>query len=327
MKKLLIFITKLHGAFGDDLRKNINFTPPAHFILNKNKNCPFLNDKKLCEIYINLGPKSLCKICAEHPRYYEWFDEIKECGIGLCCEEAARIILSQTEPFSTYEFEIPYEDFDEYDNELYSYLYNSRNKIISYLDNSSLSFNSRICDVLWYGYMIQQNIDSNLLDDEDIFSVNCYSQSNIQSMMQSILEFFLTLEPNSTNWIDYLKNCILVYNESIDRLRDFEISHPEIFKYLQNISIYFIWRYFLKGTFDCDILSKVKLMGISIIVLKCLFFCKWVQTDNLTLNDCIEITKKYSEEIEYSDENLFSLADASYELEIFSIENLLSLFL
>ena len=68
-------------------------------------------------------------------------------------------------------------------------------------------------------------------------------------------------------------------------------------------------------------------MGISIIVLKCLFFCKWVQTDNLTLNDCIEITKKYSEEIEYSDENLFSLADASYELEIFSIENLLSLFL
>jgi hypothetical protein len=51
---------------------------------------------------------------------------------------------------------------------------------------------------------------------------------------------------------------------------------------------------------------------------------KWIR--KLTFEDCIEITKKYSEEIEYSEENLEKLADASYEKDEFSTENLLGLF-
>ena len=143
--------------------------------MDKEKNCPFLNNSGLCEIYINLGKDSLCRICTEHPRYYEWFDGFKEGGIGLCCEEAARIILSQNTPFSTYEIEVPYDECaDEYDEELFSYLYACRDKIISYLDDVSIPFSSRIRNVLWYSYTIQQDIDSELLDEEDIFDVTAY---------------------------------------------------------------------------------------------------------------------------------------------------------
>lgn len=313
---------KVSGEFGEKLKNNITSTKQKSFILDKQDRCPFLNNKNLCEIFINLGEKNLCKICTEHPRYYEWFNNIKEGGIGLCCEEAARIILSQNNKFNTYYIEIPFESADEYDSNLYTYLHNSRNKIISHLDNASIPLNSRIRDVLMYAHKLQENIDNNNLSDIDITAVNSISKTNLQP----ILEYFLTLEPFDNNWITKLKNNISLYNKSIDKLEDFENANPQISRYLQNISIYFIWRYFLKGVFDLDIISKIKLMAISISVIKFLFFCKWLENGILTFEDCVEIAKNYSKEIEYSDDNLSSLVDAYYEHESFSTKNLLGLF-
>ena len=315
--------SKVPDQFGKKLKQNIDFKNSNHFILDKHGICPFLNDRNLCEIYIHLGADSLCQICTDHPRYYEWFGDTKECGIGLCCEEAARIILSQNKPFTTYEIEVPAETTDEYDRNLYFYLHKSRSKIISYINNETTALNSGIRNILWYAYTIQQNIDSDLLDDEDIFEVS----SNSGSSIKPILEFFLALEPNNDTWITYLKDCINLYDNSFKEITDFEKNNTQINKYLKNISIYFIWRYFLKGTFDGEVLSKIKLMAISIAVLKYLFFCNWVQSHNLTLDDCIDITRRYSEEIEYSEDNLLALADASYEMDIFSTENLMGLFL
>lgn len=311
-----------NGEFGEKLRKNINFGKTNSFILNEKNNCPFLNNKNLCEIIIRLGEENLCQICTEHPRFYEWFNGIKEGGIGLCCEEAARIILSQNKPFKISEIEIPYENCDEYDEEIYNYISNARNKIISYLNDSAIPLNSRIRDVLWYSYTIQQNINSNLLDDEEIFSITPYTNTDLAK----ILQFFISLEPNNENWIPYLKNCINLYKTNYKLIEEFENSNPEISKYLENISIYFIWRYFLKGVFDEDIISKASFMAISIAIIKCLLFCSWLENKTLTFDKIIEIVKNYSEEIEYSEKNLELIYDAIYEIEDFSIENIIGLF-
>ena len=96
---------KISGEFGEKLNKYIDTSSIPHFVLDKKGNCPFYNNEKLCEIYLTLGKDSLCNICAEHPRYYVYFEDIIEGGIGLCCEEATRIILSETSQFSTYEIE------------------------------------------------------------------------------------------------------------------------------------------------------------------------------------------------------------------------------
>ena len=39
----------------------------------------------------------LCQICTDHPRYRSFFSERTEIGVGLCCEEAARLILTKPE--------------------------------------------------------------------------------------------------------------------------------------------------------------------------------------------------------------------------------------
>lgn len=318
--KTIELYNNTQGELGKKLKQNIIYTPSPHFKLDANGICPFLKSNKLCEIYSNLGETSLCSICKEHPRYYEIFDQIKEGGLGLCCEEVARIILSQAEIFDTYEIEIPDEASDKYNTELYTYLFKARQNIINYLETENISLSSRLKDILWYCQTIQQNIDFNLLDNEEIFSINSGSEAHIKSL----LEFYLTLEPNDPNWIKNLKKCIDLYSNYELKIKDFEKSNPQIFQYLKNISIYFIWRYFLKGVFDEDILSKTKLMISSILVLKYLFFCKWLKNGKITLEDCIDITTKYSEEIEYSEENIYMLAKASYELDFFNTEELLS---
>ena len=310
------------GVFGDKLRKSIDFNSPSHFILNDKNRCPLLNKQNLCEVFINLGEENMCDICTEHPRYYEWFDGIKEGGIGLCCEEATRIILSQNTHFSIMEKDIPFENFDSYDAELFEYLSECRFKIISQLEASTKTFNLQIRNILWYAYTIQLDIDNDLLDNEEILDITSYEKNNTNS----IFNFFTTLEPLNPNWISYLKNCILTYNNSINKLETFEKEHPEIFTYLHNIAIYFIWRYFLKGIFDKDIFSKVGFMAISVSLIKALFFCKWLETGNLQLEDCVEIVKNFSKEVEYSEENLQKIEDIFYDSTDFSVNNLIGLF-
>ena len=71
---------------------------PPHFILDKQERCPFLNADNLCEIIARLGEDALCDICASHPRFHNEFEDHTEIGLGLCCEAAGRLILSQTHP-------------------------------------------------------------------------------------------------------------------------------------------------------------------------------------------------------------------------------------
>ena len=88
---------KVEGEFGDILRSKIVKSDGENiFLLNKG-NCSFLNEKKMCEIYINLGEDHLCYTCQQFPRYTEEFLDLKEVGLSLSCPEAARIILRRAE--------------------------------------------------------------------------------------------------------------------------------------------------------------------------------------------------------------------------------------
>lgn len=85
------------GEFGEILRSKIVKSDGENIFLLNNGNCSFLNEKKMCEIYINLGEDYLCYTCQQFPRYTEEFLELKEVGLSLSCPEAARIILRKAE--------------------------------------------------------------------------------------------------------------------------------------------------------------------------------------------------------------------------------------
>lgn len=84
--------------YGETIRKNIQIEDDtASFTLTKEERCPFLKENGLCDMILNLGEDSLCQICRDHPRFRSFFSDREEIGIGLCCEEATRIVLFQQE--------------------------------------------------------------------------------------------------------------------------------------------------------------------------------------------------------------------------------------
>ena len=88
----------LPGALGEELRRKICREPEPHFCLTEEERCPFLNEKGLCRLILGFGEDVLCDICREHPRFYNDFPQRQEAGLGLCCEEATRLLLEGDGP-------------------------------------------------------------------------------------------------------------------------------------------------------------------------------------------------------------------------------------
>ena len=89
---------QIGGEMGEYLHKCIDRSGEMpHFILGEQERCPFLNGKNLCDLILYGGEGMLCQICTDHPRYRSFFSERTEIGVGLCCEEAARLILTRPE--------------------------------------------------------------------------------------------------------------------------------------------------------------------------------------------------------------------------------------
>ena len=90
---------RVPGSFGARLNAAIDDSgETACFRLGPDERCPMLNQSGLCDLISELGESALCQICADHPRFRNFFPDRTEIGLGLCCEEAARIILTRETP-------------------------------------------------------------------------------------------------------------------------------------------------------------------------------------------------------------------------------------
>lgn len=81
-----------------DIMDKVEHKEDYHFKLSKDEVCPFLREDGLCEMITKYGEDMLCQTCADHPRFRNFWTDRIELGLGLVCEEAGRIILSQKEP-------------------------------------------------------------------------------------------------------------------------------------------------------------------------------------------------------------------------------------
>ncbi len=86
---------QIDGAFGERLRRGIEDGDTPHFCLDADERCVFLNANGLCDIIRTLGEEALCDICHDHPRFRTYCGDRVHIGLGLCCEAACRLVLSE----------------------------------------------------------------------------------------------------------------------------------------------------------------------------------------------------------------------------------------
>lgn len=140
----LTYYQSLTGSLGDRLKNRISLEDTPHFILGKGERCPFLNADNLCDIITEIGEKGLCSICADHPRFRNEFFGRTELGLGLCCEAAGRLILSQTKPTKL----VVLQQGEEVLEPAEEALLQLRSKIFALLQDRSLPLQQRLDRIL-----------------------------------------------------------------------------------------------------------------------------------------------------------------------------------
>ncbi|MGN0447919.1 MAG: flagellin lysine-N-methylase [Acutalibacteraceae bacterium] len=268
------FYKTIDGTLGKRLKENITFGDEPSFIL-QGERCPFLNEKGLCDIISDLGENALCQICRDHPRFFEWYGDIKEGGIGLSCEEGARLILNCGDYLNLNQSETGEWVDEDFESQVYSSLFKKREQLFHLL-LSDVPFSEKSSKMLG-------------LPQGKAFSFD--------SEIKKALLFLEETEQVNDLWkkkFSFLKDRYLKKNPS--KL----ITDEKDEKYLCNLTSYFLWRYFMKSAFDGDVKGKIRLALFSAAVIFAIV-CLENERDE---SDWIKASVLFSKQMEYSDENI-----------------------
>ncbi|MBE6626559.1 MAG: hypothetical protein E7628_05195 [Ruminococcaceae bacterium] len=132
----------LSDGYGKTIADSIDSEDTPHFRLYADERCPHLDERGLCKIISNLGENYLCDICREHPRFYNDTSRGKEVGLGMACEEAARLILSSDDYGEMIEVGTA-DDFDlpEFDGVI------ERERIYTVLSDQTVPYQNRLASL------------------------------------------------------------------------------------------------------------------------------------------------------------------------------------
>ena len=265
----------LPGELGEEIRASIVTEDDyAHFRLAEHDRCPFLNEQGLCRMILGFGEDVLCQICRDHPRFVSEFTDRTEIGLGLTCEAAAQLILSQTAPLSLITLED--DGFEEEDDEFETYLLALRGQLLGLLEDESWTFDERLDNIL------------------DLCGIALPEKST-----QEWAKVYRSLERLDTAW-DAVLDTLTLPQKPLGT----EWDRPFI-----NLAAYFLYRHLSAALDDGEVALHAAFAVLSVRILRSLFAAAPMQ-DMATL---AELARLYSSEIEYSTENTDTLLDALAE--------------
>ena len=263
------------GCFGQRLNAAIEDGEVSSFRLGPDERCPMLNQNGLCDLITELGEENLCQICADHPRFRSFFTGHTELGLGLCCEEAARIILTREKPMRliTLEEDGAEESLTEEEADLLSL----RDSLISLLQDRSQPLAVRLDALLGA-------VDFTIPEKD-------------------WAEVYRGLERLDPAW----DSCIGALSPKVAKAESGIPLSAEIA--VENFTVYLLYRHLPGALEDDDIPGRVAFCVLSARVLMALCAAK----DGCMMADLLDFARMYSAEIEYSEDNIIALLDALWE--------------
>ncbi|MCD8384863.1 MAG: flagellin lysine-N-methylase [Clostridiales bacterium] len=274
----------------------------------ENGQCPFLTEAGLCGLVLELGEEHIGEICALHPRYREWFPDRMEIGVGLCCEEAARLILSDPEPCEFVSYLTDAEE-DEEPLPLYPPLLEMRDRLFEIVQDRTRPLTLRWAEALRLTRAAQGEMNENRLPDpacgpDDLAAAPTPWQSVLAALLDAHLEME-ALEPEWSRTLGELRENL----EALDWQGFSAALGERVYEY-EHLTVYLMFRYFLKASFDGDALGRLTQAVGMVLTVAALGAWRWQRTGTFSLTDQIEVARQYSKEVEYSDDNMETLAEA-----------------
>ncbi len=268
------YYSGLQEKIGIEIRNNIIKSEDSFcFKLAENERCPFLDEKNLCRVISELGEDGLCNICYDHPRFRNFFGTRQEIGLGICCEEACRIILTKNAPFKI--VQIGYVQEEYYPSEEESRFFKLRDDIFKNL----------------YG------IDTSL-DDAILKILQLCKIENMKNFKQDCIELYKSLERLDSSWDEKLEILNLPGKE-------YTYEFDRCFK---NLFAYFVFRHTADSVYDGNLKERICFCVMSVNIIRRIFMRDSIRN----LENLLEIVRMYSAEIEYSQGNTQKLIEYFY---------------
>lgn len=249
------------------------------FEMNEKRRCPFLDQKGLCSIITKKGEDFLCEICKEHPRFYNVFSHRYEVGLGLSCEEAARIILSQKKPAEL--VVVSEDETDELELSVQEeYILKKRKELLNILHSPAFPM-----------------------------------EKKVELMLDSSQCCFPDLTPNEwAGVLEKLERLDDKWNDAISLLKALptQQSLPEFDVQMENLLEYFIFRHVSSAWDEEELAAAVGFSVLGYKIINWLCIGEKLKKGVCSFEKLCDFARMYSAEIEYSEEN------TSFLLELFT---------
>ncbi|MBR0536176.1 MAG: flagellin lysine-N-methylase [Clostridia bacterium] len=276
---------QMKGEFGDRVRENLTRSEDGSicFSLCEGERCAFLNKDNLCDIINHCGESGLCDICREHPRFYEWFPGVTECGLGLCCEEVCRLLLCEG---FTLVAEGDGEELNVEDKQ--DIIESDKYIFIS-------AFREALFDVLFSDASLEEKLDKIMSHTEKMTG-----RSLVLPRSEELVDSYMDTEPIDDSWTQHMKSI----KEDLGKIREFKMDFFEINNNeYSRILAYILYRHLIKSVFDDAVYERV-LFCLNALKMIMIFDVKSYMDDGvITLRHRIDNLKRWSKQIEYSEDN------------------------
>ena len=321
------------SSFGEILRDSIDWQEGV-FYHKENKRCAFLNRQNLCDLYTALGPENLCDTCRDYPRHTEEFEGLRELSLSLSCPVAAEMILSAKSfpSFSEYETDEPEEladEFEDFDLLMFSQLEEARKVAFEILKDSQVCFEKKLQNVLALAKEMDDCVGEGRYSDIDevidkfrnlATPMSDASGMGRKSRYQLFCDNFGVLnemELLREEWQevrDKVWECLYAtgeahYNQVVKRfnkkIKKEGIEGIPLECIATNLMVTFVYTWFCGAVYSGWVYSKMAMAAFCTCYILEFVMAEWaLNGEQITFNKLVELTYRFTREVEHSDINL-----------------------
>ncbi len=246
------------------------------FALREDGRCPHLNEKGLCNIILNHGEAYLSEICQNHPRFYNYIQGKRcEVGLGIVCEEACRLVLENEEPLALSK--------------------------VGELDGDEPKDGEIDFDALPERDRIRAVIGGTGSFDEKVAALKRAFEIPVLYTLSEWFERFLALEILDGEWEELLR----IVQSKMPTQKSEKNEHYGI--YYERLLAYFVYRHVSIADSLLNLRARLGFAILSVEVIRSLFEAETEQDKAVGTAKApaklIDLARRYSAEIEYSEDN------------------------
>ena len=310
-EKTLARYRALPGVFGDEVRACLTTDAEGDTMFRlTDGHCPLLSSDGLCRVQLSLGEEALCNTCRAHPRFYEEYGQTKELTLSISCPAAIDLLFAQETPikFVCCEDGAPVSGCNDLDPDRYFALRRARDTAISIAQNRTHAIPDRLSLLLLFAVRLQRLIDTEAygrldgllarFSDNQAVRRDLARAKRMQSKPSAFFPCWMLL-----NNMEHLTQEFPRMLDSQSMQRPQHVFDPAFDAQWEHLTVYFLWRYFLKASVDRRVLSQTESCLFHVLCIAALFSCQ----DAQDLQTLTTLSSLYSKEVEHSDENLHLL--------------------